>query len=70
MHAPLFSPSSDILFVFLAFIMFFFPNLLPLPTVIAASRPTLVDAGTGKSALLLAFLGTCRRGGHDGAYHA
>jgi hypothetical protein len=29
----------------------------------------LVDVGTGKSVLLLAFLRACRRGGHDGAYH-
>jgi hypothetical protein len=56
MHAPLFSPSSDVPFVFPAFALFFFPNLLPLPTVVAASRPTLVDAGTGELVLLLAFL--------------
>ena len=47
MRAPSFSPSSDVPFVFPAFAMFFHPNLLPLPTVTAASRPTLVDAGTG-----------------------
>jgi hypothetical protein len=46
------------------------PNLLPLSTVATASRPTLVDAGTGKSVLLLAFLCACRRRGHDGACHA
>jgi hypothetical protein len=45
MRAPLFS-SSDVSFVFLVFALFFLPNLLPPPTVIAASRPTLVDAGT------------------------
>ena len=56
-------------FVFPAFALFFLPNLLPLPTVAAASRPMLVDVGTGKSILLLAFLRACRRGGHDGAYH-
>jgi hypothetical protein len=33
MHAPSFSPSSDVPFVFLAFVLFFLPNLLPLPTV-------------------------------------
>ena len=48
MCAPSFSPSSDVLFVFLAFALFFLPNLLPPPTVVAASRPTLADAGTGR----------------------
>jgi hypothetical protein len=43
-----FSPSSDVPFVFPAFVVFFLPNLLPLPTVAAASRPTLADAGTGR----------------------
>jgi hypothetical protein len=47
MHTPSFSSSSDVPFVFLAFALFFQPNLLPPPTVTAASRPTLVDAGTG-----------------------
>jgi hypothetical protein len=48
MRASLFSPSSDIPFVFLAFALFFLPNLLPPPMVAAASRRlTLVDAGTG-----------------------
>jgi hypothetical protein len=37
--------SSDIPFVFSVFALFFLPNLLPPPTVIAASRPTLVDTG-------------------------
>jgi hypothetical protein len=46
MHAPSFSSSSDVPFVFPAFTLFFLPNLLP--TVAAASRPTLVDAGTGR----------------------
>jgi hypothetical protein len=55
-HAPSFLPSSDVPFVFPAFALFFLPNLLPLPTVAAASRPTLVDKGTGESVLLLAFL--------------
>jgi hypothetical protein len=70
MHAPSFSLSSDVPFFFLAFALFFLPNLLPLPTIAAASRPTLVDAGTGESVLLLAFLHACHRGGHDGACHA
>jgi hypothetical protein len=48
MHALSFSPSSDVPFVFPAFILFFHPNLLPPPTIVAASRPTLVDAGTGR----------------------
>jgi hypothetical protein len=69
MHAPSFSLSSDVPFVFLAFALFFLPNLLPLPTVAAVSRPTLVNAGTGKSILLLTFLRACCRGGHDGACH-
>jgi hypothetical protein len=60
MHTPSFSPSSDVLFVFSAFALFFLPNLLPLPTVAATSRPTLVDAGTGESVLLLTFLRVCR----------
>jgi hypothetical protein len=47
MCALSFSPSSDVSFVFPAFALFFLPNLLPLPTVAAASRPTLVDVGTG-----------------------
>ena len=37
MRAPSFSPSSDILFVFPAFVLFVLPNLLPQPTVAAAS---------------------------------
>jgi hypothetical protein len=48
MCAPSFSPSWDVLFVFLAFALFFLPNLLPSPTVAVASRPMLVDAGTGR----------------------
>jgi hypothetical protein len=42
MRAPSFLPSSDVSFVFPAFVLFFLPNLLPPPTVTAASRPTLV----------------------------
>jgi hypothetical protein len=56
MHAPSFSSLSDVPFVFPAFVLFFLPNLLPLPTVTAMSRPMLVDAGTGESVLLLSFL--------------
>jgi hypothetical protein len=48
MRAPSFLLSSDVPFVFPAFAMFFHPNLLLPPTVAAASRPTLVDAGTGR----------------------
>jgi hypothetical protein len=70
MHAPSFSPSSDVPFVFSAFALFFLPNLLPLPTVTAASRPMLVNADTSETVLLLAFLHVCRRGGHDGSCHA
>jgi hypothetical protein len=50
-RAPSFSPSSDVSFVFPTFTMFFLPNLLSLPTVTAVSRPTLVDAGTGRVGL-------------------
>jgi hypothetical protein len=64
------SPSSNVTFVFPAFTLFFLSNLLSLPTVTTASRPTLVDAGTGESVLLLAFLRACRRGGHDDDCHA
>jgi hypothetical protein len=54
MRTPSSSPSSDVPFVFPAFASFFLANLLPPPTVTAASRPMLVDAGTGR--VLLAFL--------------
>jgi hypothetical protein len=37
-HAPSFSPSSDVSFVFPVFALFFLPNMLPPPTVAAASR--------------------------------
>jgi hypothetical protein len=46
--ASSFPSSSDIPFVFPAFVLFFLPNLLPPPSVAAASRPTLVDAGTSR----------------------
>jgi hypothetical protein len=48
MRAPSFSSLSDVPFVLSAFALFFLPNLLPLTTVAAASRPTLVDAGRGR----------------------
>jgi hypothetical protein len=48
MRAPLFLRSSDVPFVFSAFAPFFLPNLLSSPTVVVTSRPTLVDAGTGR----------------------
>jgi hypothetical protein len=51
MRAPSFSPSSDVPFVFLDFALFFLPNLLPPPTIAVASRPMLVDAGTGRVGL-------------------
>jgi hypothetical protein len=63
MHAPSFSLSSDVPFIFPTFALFFLPNLLPLLTVVVASRLMLVDAGTGESVLLLAFLRACRREG-------
>jgi hypothetical protein len=47
MCAPSFLSSSDIPFVFPAFVLFFLPNLLPPPTVVATSQPTLVDVGMG-----------------------
>jgi hypothetical protein len=46
MRASSFSPSSDVLFIFQAFALFFLPNLLPPPTVTSASRPMLVDVST------------------------
>jgi hypothetical protein len=48
MHASSFSPLSDVPFVFPAFALFFLPNLLSPSMVAAASRPTLVDVGTGR----------------------
>ena len=51
MCAPSFSSSSDVPFVFLAFALFFLPNLLPPPTVAATSQPMLVNAGTGRVGL-------------------
>jgi hypothetical protein len=46
MRAPSFSSSSDVSFIFSTFALFFLPNLLPM--VATASRPTLVDVGTGR----------------------
>ncbi|PWZ06570.1 hypothetical protein Zm00014a_030529 [Zea mays] len=51
MRAPSFSPLLGVPFVFLAFAMFFLANLLPPPTVAAASRQMLFDAGTGQVGL-------------------
>jgi hypothetical protein len=51
--APLFSPSSDVPFIFPTFAMFFLPNLLPPPTDATVSGPTLVDVGTGRVGLAL-----------------
>jgi hypothetical protein len=48
MCTPSFSSLSDFPFVFLAFALFFLPNLLPPPMVTTVSRPTLVDEGTGR----------------------
>jgi hypothetical protein len=48
MRAPSSLSSSDVLFIFPAFALFILPNLLPPSTVAAVSRPTLVDAGTGR----------------------
>jgi hypothetical protein len=48
MRAPSFSLLSDIPFIFPTFALFFLPNLLPPLTVAAASRPTLVNAGTAR----------------------
>ena len=44
MRAPSFSPSSNVPFIFLAFALFFLPNLLSLPTVAVVSRLTRVQA--------------------------
>jgi hypothetical protein len=55
MCVPSFSLSSDVPFVFSVLALFFLTNLLPPPTVAATSQPTLIDAGTGESILLLAF---------------
>jgi hypothetical protein len=56
MRAPSFSPSSDVPFVFPAFVLFFLPNLLPPTTVAVASQPTHVQH---ESVMLLTFLRVC-----------
>jgi hypothetical protein len=48
-HAPSFSPSSDVPFIFSAFALFFLPNLLTTPTVAATSRPTRAGHASGLS---------------------
>jgi hypothetical protein len=53
MCVPSFSPSSNVPFVFPAFVLFFLPNLLPPPTDATVSRPTLVDMGTRRVGLVL-----------------
>jgi hypothetical protein len=70
MRAPSFSPSSDVPFIFPAFVLFFLPNLLPPPTVAAASRQMLVDTGTKRVGHAPGLSRACRRGGHDSACHA
>jgi hypothetical protein len=59
MRAPLFSPSLDVPFVFPSFALFFLPNLLPSPTVAVASRPMLVDTGTGRVGLAPGLSSVC-----------
>jgi hypothetical protein len=55
MRAPSFSSSLDVSLAFPAFALFFLPNLLRPPTVVATSRPTLVDVGTGRVGLALSL---------------
>jgi hypothetical protein len=55
MHAPSFSSSSDVSFAFPAFALFFLPNLLRPPTVVATTRPTLVNVGMGRVGLALSL---------------
>jgi hypothetical protein len=69
MRAPSFSPSSNVPYVFPAFVLFFLPNLLSPHTVAAVSRPTLIDAGTGRVGHAPGLFCVCRRGGHGGACH-
>jgi hypothetical protein len=70
MRAPSFSPSSDVSFVFPAFALFFLPNLLPRQRSQPRADRRSSTRVRGESVLLLAFLRVCRRGGHNGAYHA
>jgi hypothetical protein len=69
MRAPSFSPSSDVPFVFPAFALFFHPNLLPSPTSQPRADRHSLTRVRGESVMLLAFLRTCRRGGHGGTSH-
>jgi hypothetical protein len=68
--APSFSPSSDVPFVFLAFVLFFLPILLPHPRSQPRADRRSSMRVRGELVILLAFLCSCRRGGHGGAYHA
>jgi hypothetical protein len=69
-RAPSFSSSSDVPFVFPAFVLFFLPNLLPPLTDAAVSRPMLFDAGPGRVNLAPILSSCVRRGGHSSVYHA
>jgi hypothetical protein len=51
MRASSFSSSLDVSFIFPAFALYFLPNLLPPPTVAAASQLMLFDVGTGRVGL-------------------
>jgi hypothetical protein len=66
MCAPSFLPSSNVSFVFLAFALFFLPNLLPPVTVAVASRPMLFDAGTERVGLAPALSSCVPRLGYLG----
>jgi hypothetical protein len=68
MHAPSFS-SSDVPFVFLAFALFFLPNLLSLPTSQPRADRRSSTRVRREPVMLLAFLRACRRGGHGDACH-
>jgi hypothetical protein len=65
MRAPLFSPLSEVSLVFLAFAMFFLPNLLPRPRLQPRADRRSSTRIWGVSVLLLAFLRACCRGGHN-----
>jgi hypothetical protein len=70
MRAPSFSPSSDVSFVFSAFALLLLPDLLPPPTIVATSRPMLVDAGTGQVGHAPGHSPCVPPGGYGGACHA